>query len=263
MVQRTIVLLCLLPVATVAFGTTGFTHAFRVRTVLCSTEDPAENDASSPAVEAPEPSSSLIEPVMRAENIEGSRRQGQDSFGDVSTQIFEKNPVLDLVPGLAGNNGFDPFSLATDKATLLSYRGAEIRHARLAMLAAVGWPVSELVQPKVAELLGMASDLTPKGLAPSVLNGGLSNVPPLFWVAALAGAAVLELRALDMEKGQKHLPGDLGFDPLGMGTPAMGDAELLNGRVAMLAITGFAIQEALYRLAVVNETPFFFHPPQF
>ena len=34
--------------------------------------------------------------------------------------------------------------------------------------------------------------------------------------------------------------------------------ELFNGRLAMLAITGFAVQEFLWAKPVVEQTPFFF-----
>lgn len=214
---------------------------------------PATSSDSSPA-DVP-----LVEPIMRAEAIEGSRRKGQDSFADVDTQIFARNPVLDSV-ALPGDYGFDPFTFASDKATLLSHRGAEIRHSRLAMLAAVGWPLSELLQPKIADVLGLASNgLAKQSLAPSVLNGGLGDVPLAFWVVVVGATAFLEKLSLERESSGK-MPGDLGFDPLGMGSKQMAAAEIMNGRVAMLAITGFAIQEALYRLAVVSETPFFFKP---
>ena len=36
--------------------------------------------------------------------------------------------------------------------------------------------------------------------------------------------------------------------------------EIKHGRIAMMAILGFAIQEALYNQPVVQETPFFFSP---
>ena len=45
---------------------------------------------------------------------------------------------------LAGDFGFDPLLLADTPKKLLWFREAEIKHARLAMLAAVGWPLSEL-----------------------------------------------------------------------------------------------------------------------
>ena len=61
-------------------------------------------------------------------------------------------------------------------------------------------------------------------------------------------------------------PGDLGFDPLGLAGSSRkerfykSEAELFNGRLAMLAITGFAIQEWWTQNAVIHETPIFFQP---
>lgn len=55
---------------------------------------------------------------------------------------------------------------------------AELRHARLAMLAVVGWPVSELVAPD-----WMLQD----GCAPSVLNG----FNPLSFLATIAAFGTL------------------------------------------------------------------------
>ena len=40
----------------------------------------------------------------------------------------------------------------------------------------------------------------------------------------------------------------------------MQTAELKNGRLAMIAITAFAVQEAVTKLGVVDETPIFFKP---
>ena len=40
---------------------------------------------------------------------------------------------------MAGDVGFDPFGFARTKADLARYREAEIKHSRLAMLAAAGW----------------------------------------------------------------------------------------------------------------------------
>ena len=45
---------------------------------------------------------------------------------------------------LAGDMGFDPLDLADTPESLAWYREAEVKHARLAMLAAFGWPVSEV-----------------------------------------------------------------------------------------------------------------------
>ena len=52
-------------------------------------------------------------------------------------------------------------------------------------------------------------------------------------------------------------------------TPAQGKnkqmelAEIKHGRLAMLAITGFAVQEAIYGTPVVEQSPWFFHPSFF
>jgi len=40
----------------------------------------------------------------------------------------------------------------------------------------------------------------------------------------------------------------------------MEEGELFNGRLAMLAITGFAIQESFLNSAVVDQIPIFFKP---
>eukprot|EP00588_Corethron_pennatum_P026952 CAMPEP_0194324278 /NCGR_PEP_ID=MMETSP0171-20130528/27192_1 /TAXON_ID=218684 /ORGANISM="Corethron pennatum, Strain L29A3" /LENGTH=114 /DNA_ID=CAMNT_0039083139 /DNA_START=78 /DNA_END=419 /DNA_ORIENTATION=+ len=41
---------------------------------------------------------------------------------------------------MAGDVGFDPLGFAKSPLHLTTYREAEIKHARLAMLAAAGWP---------------------------------------------------------------------------------------------------------------------------
>ena len=44
----------------------------------------------------------------------------------------------------AGDYGFDPLGLS-EKLDFYAMQEAEVRHARLAMLAVVGWPMSELL----------------------------------------------------------------------------------------------------------------------
>uniref|UniRef100_A0A7S2HS55 Uncharacterized protein n=1 Tax=Octactis speculum TaxID=3111310 RepID=A0A7S2HS55_9STRA len=233
------------------------------------TEEPTA-DASlpvTPVAEEPKMLDTSTAPVTdriyTTKEVTTSQRAGQNSFDEVDTKIFVRPKLFDEVK-LAGDAGFDPFGLATDKAVLLSYRGAELRHARLAMLATIGWPISEIVQPKLAESLGLPAAVSTGGTAPSVLNGGLGSISPGFWLIAVGAAAAIELKSLDMEKSGA-MPGDVGFDPLGMDSPQMADAELLNGRLAMLAITGFAVQEAASRVTgvpvpVILETPQFFKP---
>merc|ERR1719450_233718 len=145
---------------------------------------------------------------------------------------------------LAGDMGFDPLQIADNSDKLAWYREAEVKHARLAMLAAFGWPVSEV--------LNFGKLLTNDGRAPSLLNGGLGEVNGLYWGAVVALAVYWESKGLDKQYGKKddYLPGMLGFDPLGQDSPGMRDAEILNGRVAMVAITAFALEEALTKAPI-------------
>ena len=43
---------------------------------------------------------------------------------------------------LAGDIGFDPLGLGDTSEKLTFYREAEVKHARLVVLAAAGWPVA-------------------------------------------------------------------------------------------------------------------------
>merc|ERR1711939_1144985 len=79
---------------------------------------------------------------------------------------------------LAGDMSFDPLQIADNSDKLAWYREAEVKHARLAMLAAFGWPVSEITN--------FGNLLNTDGRAPSLLNGGLGNVNGVYWGAVAA-----------------------------------------------------------------------------
>merc|ERR1719247_1070326 len=116
---------------------------------------------------------------------------------------------------LAGDMNFDPLMIADNSDKLAWYREAEIKHARLAMLAAFGWPISEITN--------FGKLLTSDGRAPSLLNGGLDNINVAYWGLVLAVATFAESKGLDKQYGkqQDYLPGMLGFDPLGGDSPSM------------------------------------------
>jgi len=165
---------------------------------------------------------------------------------------------------LAGDWGFDPLQLADSPSKLAYFREAEVKHARLAMLAAAGWPVAELLNGPLSKLIG-AETLLQNGRAPSILNGGLGGVNLAYWVGILGLAVYVESKSIDMQlntgsRSADYLPGMIGFDPLKKDSPAMRAAEILNGRIAMVAITFFALEEALLRAPVVTATPVFFKP---
>jgi hypothetical protein len=186
---------------------------------------------------------------------------------DMSASLpFLRRPVM-LDGTLPGDRGFDPFNFSSDPTALTWYRDSELKHARLAMLAAVGWPIAELFHKGIASNFDMDPILAIQDRVPSVLNGGLAMTSPLFWVAAIGAAGALEAIATKNINEGKTEPGDYGFDPLGFmagKTEAQSfyvkEAELFNGRLAMLAITGFALQEWFTNSAVIDQTPIFFKP---
>lgn len=147
-------------------------------------------------------------------------------------------------------------------------REAEIKHSRLAMLAVVGWPLAELWDKPIADAVGLPTLLTKTGESPSLLNGGLDKVDIAYWVgvASLAGIIEIENAKMKEEKPKEYVPGDCNFDPLNFfpqdkaAQKEMMTKELKHGRIAMMAVLGFAAQEALYGIPVVQETPFFFTP---
>jgi len=169
--------------------------------------------------------------------------------------LLKKGSVLeDCV--MVGNKGFDPLNCATNYDTLNQYREAELKHGRLAMLAALGWPVAEYAQPLIAKSIGAPDLLAAGEKAPSVLNGGLGDINPIFFMGVLIFTATVESVALN-KPSPGRLPGDLGFDPLSLYRGKTEDVkrdyqlkELNNGRLAMLAITYFAATEFLTKQPV-------------
>ena len=156
------------------------------------------------------------------------------------------NPNMRVGDGtFPGDVGFDPFPFATGPRAYSWYREAEIKHARLAMLAAVGWPVSEFTN--------FGGLLTETGRAPALLNGGLDQVNPLYWVFCIALGAFFELPAYQKQFAadqSKYVPGDIGWDPLGLNSDLTGNIEIWTGRLAMIAITAYALEEAVLQAPV-------------
>jgi light-harvesting complex II chlorophyll a/b binding protein 4 len=260
-------------------------------------EEPEE-----PAAEAKD--AKLLEIIASKERVINIHNaDAQASWDYLAAVVWNKETrKLEDLPGAApaGLNGeliggaWDPLRLADTKTHALVYREAEIKHGRLAMLAAAGWPISELVPHGSDSILQ-----TTAGRAPSVLNGGLGDVNPLFWLTLLLSFAALENGTLEYQfsgwqssgKPWKYVAGDYGFDPLNLQDAiadkwietakadfSKGDdrdpmtmkadvkanvakAEMWHGRVAMLAITGFAVQEAVWGTPVVDQSPLFFGTP--
>merc|ERR1711939_135200 len=162
----------------------------------------------------------------------------------------------------AGDYGFDPAGMGTTNAELYNQMEAEVRHCRLAMLCAAGWPMAELWGQDWFDGYFLADG----GRAPSILNGGLiSDVqfPPLPTLAVLGFFALYGLG----EEWPWGVAGDEDFDPLGLygllGNDAVGrytmrELELNHGRVAMLAVLSYVMLESVTHVPVVQLTPFLF-----
>lgn len=174
---------------------------------------------------------------------------------------------------LAADAGFDPIGFSKNKASLYWMREAEVKHGRLAMLAAIGWPLSELWHKNIAQMLGLDSILAGKSgeLAPSLLNGGLSSVYASgMLVMSIIIAGLLEGQAMNKgdifvsnDKPEGYIAGDYGFDPLNLysvrgNKKVMEATEIKNGRLAMVAITLYAFSEFVTKVPVIQQTPFLF-----
>merc|ERR1740139_1996194 len=153
---------------------------------------------------------------------------------------------------------FDPFGFA-DNADLLqmkSYREAETTHGRVAMLAFVGFLVTE-APFEFHPLFDIAS----KDIGPAIRHlDEVRAAAPFFFeiLAVVIGTAELT-RALkgweSPDQGAQaalkddYYPGDVGFDPLGLKPDSAEDfaimqtKELQHGRLAMLATAGLVAQE--------------------
>eukprot|EP00961_Rhodomonas_salina_P109035 1467774-Rhodomonas_salina.1 len=141
-----------------------------------------------------------------------------------------------------------------DVKTSAFLKESEVKHGRLAMLAAVGWPAAELLHPLLAKAANLPNLLTETGQVPTVLNGGLGKLfeAPFatFFLVFLIGrvfsteTGALRPRTNFLNKDPKDMyPHDLGFDPLEIYVKmspserkVMAEKELNNGRLAMIAV---------------------------
>jgi len=184
--------------------------------------------------------------------------EDQKKFEEMKVDVVAKAKTM---PGISGPLGFfDPvgFCSQVSEGRLCFFREVEIKHGRVAMLATLGFLVSEAFHP---------------------LFGGNIDVPayiafqetPLqtFWPAVVAAIAIPEVFSIFtfrepyattyLKDGQlgtgmwtvktDREGGDFGFDPLNLKPKdpkefkIMQTKELNNGRLAMIAAAGMIAQE--------------------
>lgn len=159
---------------------------------------------------------------------------------------------------------FDPwgFTIGASENKIRSYREAELKHARIAMLACLGFFVGETSPFKLTSDGEIIDGASVYALQKSFeINPQIWLMPIIIIIALECISAVATFRmskdpSKTFELTADYTPGDvlapLGvtFDPLGLAPKdpkqfeEMQTKELNNGRVAMLAILGFFAQEA-------------------
>lgn len=146
---------------------------------------------------------------------------------------------------LAGDEGFDPLGLSNiDDIGIDLYwmREAELKHARVAMLAILGSLVQESgfvvpgapTSPNQIDNLWSAVDDNPGPIFAFIIFVGFAEL--------FSGIAITEGR-----KSGDRAPGDFGFNPLGFGksdatAKDFATKEIRNGRLAMWAAAGMLVQ---------------------
>ena len=101
-------------------------------------------------------------------------------------------------------------------------------------------------------------------------TGGLESTPVTGFLLGVAiGIACIDSVSLSIKDkmGDAFVPGDFGFDPLRILKNATPEAvkdmqakEINNGRLAMMAVLAFVIEEVVTGKPVTEVTPFLFKP---
>lgn len=184
---------------------------------------------------------------------------------DIDTKVYGTGNEWDVrnLPGITAPLGFfDPLHLATDisEGKYRFFREVELKHGRVAMLAAVGFPLAEHFHPFFGGNIDVPSYIafqqTPLQTSwelvllafaiPEAFSVAHFNSP--FWKSDyLPGYAWPNVEPWSIRSN--HYPGDFGFDPLGLkptnaeDLKIMRTKELNNGRLAMIAMLGMVAQE--------------------
>jgi hypothetical protein len=155
-------------------------------------------------------------------------------------------------------NDFDPLGFAekADLDQMKAYRESETTHGRVAMLAVLGFLVTE--QPFSFHPL---FETAARDIGPAIrhLDEVRASTPFFFEVLAIVIGGAEFLRSVkgfatpgnseNFALKESYYPGDIGFDPFGLKPDnyeefsAMSTKELQNGRLAMLGVAGIVAQE--------------------
>lgn len=174
-------------------------------------------------------------------------------------------PCYGLPGAVAPLGFFDPLGFSKDKELVgvKRLREAEIMHGRVAMMATVGYIIGEST-PTIT--YGM-------NIHHTIANNQLPEVAgtvmfPFFLAINIAEAYRANKGWVEPGLGplftlrENYYPGDLGFDPLGLKPEDPKDfanmqtKELNNGRLAMIAVAGFCVQEIVNGKGILENLGF-------
>ena len=198
------------------------------------------------------PSTAFSAPSMAARSTRASLTMQEAAAVPETPPPFDPVKYAQELPGVAGPLGFfDPLGFCSEatEGKIKFYREVEVKHARMAMLAAIGFPIAEQFHPL------FATDDAPSFSA-------FQQTPlQTFWPAVVLAIGIPEIfstfsfarpNEAAWQMSKEHVPGDyFGFDPLGLKPTdpaelkAMQTKELNNGRLAMIAIAGMVVQEGV------------------
>ena len=191
-------------------------------------------------------------PVFADVALDQEYKSPEDILAEQTAYVgsdFDPSAFVQTLPGITAPLGFwDPAGFCSSnngadgsatEGKVRFYREVEVKHARVAMLAALGFPLAEQWHPL------FATDDAPSFSA--------FQLTPLqtFWPAVVFVIAVIEIYSIfpafvdPNTEGwaikPTHVAGDFGFDPLGLKPTdpeelkVMQTKELNNGRLAMVS----------------------------
>jgi len=141
---------------------------------------------------------------------------------------------------------FDPAGFSKNEDQLVKYRTAELKHGRLAMLASLGMLTQEITGGW-SNSAGLFDGSGP--------YSALVTTPRLGLLQIILVAGIIETATF---KYEGRVPGDIGFDPLGLSEdgidPKLAVAELKNGRLAMVATIAMWVQSSISGEGVIKTT---------
>jgi len=197
--------------------------------------------------------------VVMAKTTKGSTTKGAVAPKAAPGLTAGQEYALTL-PGISApfDNMFDPLGLTktAKPADVKRYRESEIVHGRVAMLAALGFVIGEQLEDFPA-FMNFDGQVT----GPAIYQfQKVEEVRPLFWEALVIAIGLAESYRVSVgwatptgngfnNLKDEYQPGQLYFDPLGIAPKdeeeffVMQTKELNNGRLAMVGIAGFVLQE--------------------